>query len=60
MDKPNVDKEELLLLLTDISNMCVGKISMGYPLDVEYIGDLIYQATGMTNPELNEWAKEVV
>lgn len=47
------DKAELLEALTDISNMCIGEISMGYKLDAQSIGESIYKATGLTNPELN-------
>ena len=45
--------------LAEISNMCVGDIAMSYKLDAQYIGELIYNATGMTNPELNEALKAV-
>lgn len=49
---------DLLSALTDISNMCVGEIAMSYALDAQHIGELIYSATGMTNPELNECMKQ--
>jgi hypothetical protein len=45
--------ERLRGTLTEISNMCIGEIAMGYRLDAESIGQLIYEATGKTNPELN-------
>ena len=44
--------------LAEISNMCIGDLAMGYKLDSQHIGELIWNATGMTNPELNkalEW-----
>lgn len=46
--------EALRAALTEISNMCIGEIAMSYKLDAACIGDLIYDATGMTNPELNK------
>ena len=48
---------ELLAALTDISNMCIGTLTMGYKLDPEHIGELIHSATGLTNPELNNLVK---
>ena len=45
--------KKLEAALTDISNMCIGEIAMNYKLDAESIGELIYEATGKTNPELN-------
>lgn len=46
--------QQLVEALTRISNMCVGDQAMGYPLDSQSIGQLIFEATGMTNPELNK------
>ena len=45
---------ELLCVLADISGMCVGELAMGYKLDAQAIGEMIYKATGMTQPELHE------
>jgi hypothetical protein len=45
-------------LLSNISSACVGEIAMGYRLDAQSIGDLIYQETGMTQPELYKAAQE--
>ena len=45
--------------LTSISDMCIGEIAMNHNLDAQYIGELIYEATGMTNPELHEDLKGV-
>lgn len=45
---------KLLALVTDISNMCIGDIAMGYKMDAQEIGQMIYEATGLTNPELNK------
>ena len=39
--------------LAAISNMCIGEITMGYKMEAEAIGELIYSATGMNNQELN-------
>lgn len=51
------DKSEFLSTLTEISNMCIGEIAMGYKLDAQYIGELIFKVTGLTNPQLNELEK---
>lgn len=40
---------ESQVLIADISNMCIGEITMNYKLDAQYIGELIYKVTGMTN-----------
>jgi hypothetical protein len=47
----------LIQALTDISNMCIGKLAMGYSLDAQSIGEMIYESTGMTNPQLNDYMK---
>jgi hypothetical protein len=44
--------KKLLRALADIQSMCIGKIAMNCSLDAEAIGQLISEATGMTNPEL--------
>ena len=44
--------KRLLQELCDIQGQCIAEIAMGYKLDAESIGCSIYQATGMTNPEL--------
>jgi len=49
----------LIELLADISNMCIGDLAMGYRLDAQEVGQMIYEATGMTNTELNKRAKEL-
>tara|TARA_R110000851_G_scaffold115283_2_gene241098 strand:- start:49 stop:348 length:300 start_codon:yes stop_codon:yes gene_type:complete len=46
--------KELELALCEISNMCIGNLTISYSIDPDYVGQLIYSATGMTNPELNE------
>lgn len=48
-----VKNEKLIGALTDISNMCIGEMAMGYKLEAETIGQLIFETTGMTNTELN-------
>ena len=52
--KGHMDQQKLLKCLIDIQNMCIGEITMDWKLDPNYIGTLITEATGMTNPELNE------
>lgn len=56
--KSAIDNDKLIKVLTEISNMCIGNISMNYSLDAQYIGDMIYEATGLTNPELNDLLRE--
>lgn len=51
------DKDEFLSVLTDISNMCIGEIAMGRSIDAQSVGEMIFAATGLTNPELNEREK---
>ncbi|CAL9959636.1 hypothetical protein VPHK24_0050 [Vibrio phage K24] len=46
--------EKLLTALCDIQGMCIGEITMSYKLDAESIGMMIYEATGLTHPELSE------
>ncbi len=43
-------------VMADISSMCVGELTMNYKLDAMCIGEMIYQATGMTQPELEKSA----
>lgn len=50
---------DLLRALCEIQNMCIGKITMGYSMDELYIGELIANATGMTNPQLNQYINEI-
>lgn len=45
---------ELLRVLSEISSMCVGEITMGYKLDAQHIGEMIAKSTGMTQPDLAE------
>jgi len=51
---------KMLECLCDISDACIGQLTMSYSLDSEGIGQSIYEATGMTNPELNAALKEQV
>ena len=50
--------DKLLEALSEISNMCIGEIAMGYKLDACLIGEIIYKATGLTNPQLDEHIKK--
>jgi len=50
---------DLMRALASISNMCVGEITMGYKLDANAVGEMIYKATGMNNFELHDHAKDV-
>lgn len=54
-----VDHDILIGALTEISNMCIGNLTMNYSLDSQYIGELIYRSTGLTNPELNEFVGQL-
>ena len=47
------ENEKLIGALTDISNMCIGEIAMGYTLCANTIGQLIFETTGLNNSELN-------
>ena len=49
---------KMLECLCDISGACIGEITMSYKLDPEDIGQSIYAATGMTNPQMNAALKE--
>ena len=49
--------DELMRVLCDIQQMCIGDIAMGYKLEAETIGQLISEATGLTAPELMEQCK---
>ena len=46
------ENKALLGLVSEISQMCIGEIAMGYKLDSQYIGNRIYEVTGLTSPEL--------
>lgn len=50
---------KLLKCLAEIQNMCIGKLTMGYQLDEMHIGEIICNATGMTNPDLNKYIAEI-
>ena len=50
--------QKLMEVLTDISNMCIGDLAMGYSLDAGSIGNMIYTVTLRTNPELNDYMKQ--
>ena len=54
-----LEKERIKLLscLLDISDECLGEITMNYRVDSEYIGGRIHAATGMSNPQLWEAVK---
>ena len=43
----------------EISNGCIGAIAMSVPLEAESIGLAIYVATGLANPELNEYVAQI-
>ena len=51
---------KMLECLCDISDACIGQLTMNYSLDAEGIANSIYEATGMTNSELNAALKEQV
>ena len=40
--------------LKEISNMCISEMTMNISLDANAIGEVIYAATGLSNPKLNE------
>lgn len=49
---------QLLAVLSDIQQQCIGAIAMSYPMSPEHIGQQIYQATGMTEPELRATVRQ--
>lgn len=55
-----IDNIELLVTLTEISNLCIGDLTMGYKLDAQAIGEMIGKATGMNNPDLNTYTNRLV
>ena len=57
IDQP-LQLSALLCVLADISSMCVGEIAMNYKLEAQAIGEMIYEATGMTQPELSDYARK--
>ena len=44
--------DKLLDCLAEISSMCVGEVAMNHKLDAQCIGQMIYEATGLTQPQL--------
>ena len=55
-----IERVKLISCLSDISNACIGQITMSYNLDAEGIGQSIYAATGMTTPEMTDYLKDIV
>lgn len=45
---------EIYTLLSDIMGMCIAEQAMGYRLDSNKIGSMIYETLGMNAEELNE------
>ena len=54
------ERIKLISCMSDISNACIGQITMSYDLDAERIGRSIYEATGMTTPEMDAYLKDIV
>ena len=52
-------KLKYLKVLLEIQGMCIGNLCMSYGLDANYIGQLIAEATGMNNPDLNKYYDEL-
>ena len=55
-----IERVKLISCLSDISNACIGQITMSYGLDAEGIGQSIYAVTGMTAPEMDAYIKDIV
>ena len=51
----NITKDNCIVALTYISNLCIGKLTMDYDLDANEIGRVIYELTGLNNEQLNEY-----
>ena len=47
-------------VLTNVSSACIGEIAMGYRLDAQAIGQMIFESVGMTHPEMMEYVKNQV
>lgn len=47
-----IANDAMIETLSSISTMCIGKIAMGYELDAENIGQMIFASVGMTQPEM--------
>ncbi len=54
-----MDELKLLKCLSEIQSMCVGELTMNYKLDAQSIGEMIYKATGKTEPLLRAHIKEI-
>ena len=50
---------ELIKMASDISQMCVGEITMGYKIDAQSIGEYISSVKGLNSEELVAKAKEL-
>ena len=48
---------KMLICLSEISQMCIGEIAMGYKLDSQCIGEMIFEATGMTSTKLLDYSR---
>lgn len=46
------ERDRLREALTKIIDMCVGEIAMGYKIDPQHVGQIIYEATGMNAEQL--------
>lgn len=51
--KCQAENKKLMGALIEISNMCIGDFVFDKRLDANVIGEIIYKATGLTNPQLN-------
>lgn len=49
-----MNQQKIIEALSAISNMCIG---LNHTLDADHMGQMIYDATGMTNLELNEYIR---
>ena len=50
---------KLLKCLSEIQGMCIGELAMGYKLDAQSIGQMIYEATEKTEPLLRAHIKQL-
>lgn len=49
--------DKMIDVLSSISSACIGELAMGYRLDANSIGEMIFQSVGMTQPEMIEYVK---
>jgi len=60
IDALKAESDKYISSLACISDMCIGQVAMSINLDAEYIGQMIYADTGLTHPELQKRATNIL